>query len=280
MYESNNYMQKGELQLIFGRSCVLSLFCVCVCTQMSSSPNKPDTYSMAYYSRRHTQKCVCLRVCVCCRVMGKGRGSLFNGRDRGPWRLSSPQLEALEERLGAVLLIQVGLIMPVHPLPPSLPPLQKIWEETGDKGDKEEEEKEGVVCVCAYNLWPSLQLSMSSGDLRDFPSVLLVLLSRSGTELLRCSTFTPQPSFVEAALGLINTKTICQTLSTGSGNVPQSSDVPPRPPHLLNQWTVAMARDSNVHIKGEWKPESLQKAAEQVCFLFLNSLVCIFLDFA
>lgn len=44
-----------------------------------------------------------------------------------------PQLKALEERLGAVLLIQVGLIMPVHPLPLTLPPLHQIWEETYDK---------------------------------------------------------------------------------------------------------------------------------------------------
>lgn len=47
---------------------------------------------------------------------------LFNGRDRGPQGLNSPQLEVLEKRLGAVLLIQVGLIMPVHPLPPATPP--------------------------------------------------------------------------------------------------------------------------------------------------------------
>lgn len=98
---------------------------------------------MAYYSRRYTQKCVH----VCHWMMGKGRGSLFNGRDRGPWRLSSPQLEALEERLGAVLLIQVGLIMPVHPLPLSLPPLHKIWKEMRDKG---RQGGGGGGCVCVH----------------------------------------------------------------------------------------------------------------------------------
>lgn len=77
----------------------------------------------------------------------RGGGSLFNGRDRGPWGLSSPQLEALEERLGAVLLIQVGLIMPVHPLPLTLPPLHQIWEETHDKG--RQAGGGGSVSVCA-----------------------------------------------------------------------------------------------------------------------------------
>lgn len=61
------------------------------------------------------------------------------------------------------------------------------------KGDKQEEEEEGgregrSVCVCEYNLWPSPQSSMGSGDLRDFASILLALFSGSGTRLFCCST--------------------------------------------------------------------------------------------
>lgn len=58
-----------------------------------------------------------------------------------------PQLKALEGRLGAVLLIQVGLIMPVHPLPLTLPPLHQIWEETYDKRRQAGGGGRGV-CVC------------------------------------------------------------------------------------------------------------------------------------
>lgn len=139
----------------------------------------------------------------------------------GPWRLSSPQMEALEERLGAVLLIQVGLIMPVFPLPRPSHRYIRSGRKRMIKEDKEGEDWVGGGNVCACNLWPSLQSSISSGDSRDFPFALLVLLS--GTESSCCSTFTPQPAFVEAALGLINTQTIWQMLSNGSGAVPRSN---------------------------------------------------------
>ncbi len=62
------------------------------------------------------------------------------------------------------------------------------------KGDKQEEEG---VCLCVYNLWPSLQSSMGSGDLRDFASILLALLSGFGTRPFCCSTFMPQPALLK-----------------------------------------------------------------------------------
>lgn len=60
-----------------------------------------------------------------------------------------PQLEALEERLGAVLLIQVGLIMPVHPLPfhPSHHYI-KSGRKCMIKGNKQGT----CVCVCSCKL--------------------------------------------------------------------------------------------------------------------------------
>ncbi len=113
---------------------------------MSSTPHQ-QTHTARIVAHTHTHTCSCVCVCAAER-RHRGGGSLFNGRDRGPWGLSSPQLEALEERLGAVLLIQVGLIMPVHPLPLTLPPLHQIWEETHDKGRQAGGGGSVSVCVC------------------------------------------------------------------------------------------------------------------------------------
>lgn len=129
---------------------------------------------------------------------------MFNGRDRGPWRLSSPQLEALEERLGAVLLIQVGLIMPVHPLPPSLPLLHKIWEETRDKGHKGEEGSGGWLCV-----QPVAISAVELRGLERFPLCITPAVLPLWLQAFMLFHFLTAASFVEAALGLINTKTIC-----------------------------------------------------------------------
>lgn len=167
--------------------CLFLCVCVCVCTLQCSVP-PINTHSQ---TRTHTCSCVCTHN----RAVEQGQGSLFNGRDRGPWGLSSPQLEALEERLGAVLLIQVGLIMPVHPLPLTLPPLHQIWEETHDKGRQAGGGRK--ECVCAYNLWPSPQSSMGSGDLRDFASILHMLFCGFGARPFCCSTSTPQPALLK-----------------------------------------------------------------------------------
>lgn len=152
-------------------------------------------------------------VCACSRAkrpMWEG-ASLFNGRDRRPWGLRpplTPLLEALEEGLGAVLLIQVGLIMPVHPLPLTLPPLHQIWEETHDKG---RQGRGGGVCVCGC-----VRTTCGHLDTGARSQGTSILLQHYYLALAPCCNVAPLSSFVEAALGLINTQTICQTLSTGS----------------------------------------------------------------
>jgi len=184
---------------------------------MSNTPHG-QTHIQACCSHTHTRVCVC--VCAAERQR-RGGGSLFNGRDRGPWGLSSPQLEALEERLGAVLLIQVGLIMPVHPLPPTLPPLHQIWEETHDKGRQAGGGGGRSVSVCTT--CGHLDRGGWARGTREAlpPYYLRSSLWRRAFLLLH---FHAAASFVEAALGLINTQTIWQMPSTGSGTVPLSNE--------------------------------------------------------
>lgn len=210
--------RKEESQSVF--LCVLyhtSSVSLCVCALMSSTPHQ-QTHPARLVANTHTHK----HVCVCSRAKEQWwGGSLFNGRDRGPWGLSSPQLEALEERLGAVLLIQVGLIMPVHPLPLTLPPLHQICEETHDKG--RQAGGGGSVSVCVCTTCGHLYSRAWALGTREI-SPLHITALRLWHQAFLLLHFHARASFVEAALGLINTQTIWQMLSTGSGTVPLSNE--------------------------------------------------------
>lgn len=92
--------------------------------------------------------------------------------------------------------------MPVHPLPPTLPPLHEIWEEAHDKGRQPGGCVQPVAVPAAvkHELW----------GLERFP--LHISLWRRAAVLFH---FHAAASFVEAALGLINTQTIWRRRQLG-----------------------------------------------------------------
>lgn len=193
-----------------------------------------------------------------------GGGSLFNGRDRGPWGLSSPQLEALEERLGAVLLIQVGLIMPVHPLPLTLPPLHQIWEETHDKGRQAGGGGSVSLWVCTTcghrnsPAWAQGTLEISLPYYLCYSPALasglfVAPLSRNSQLCWSCIRINQHPNNMANAINWVRH---CATIKWGF--------------FLLNQWSVPITCDSGLKC-GHWhKRKDTWNPVKPWCSLHLN----------
>lgn len=98
------------------------------------------------------------------------------------------------------------------------------------KGDRQEEVEVCVlcarVCVCVQPVAISTVEHMLRGLVRFCLHITCATLWiwHQAFQLLH---FHATASFVEAALGLINTQTIWQMLSTGSGTVPRSNEAFP-----------------------------------------------------
>lgn len=151
----------------------------------------------------HIWECVCVE-----------QESLFNGRDRGPWGLSSPTAEGFRGKAGGCSVNSSGLNNACVPSAPD-PPTTNIrsGRKRMIKGDKR-------VCVCVWDLCLTnthTHIHTVKMGLRGLerPAVFCAFL------LLH---FHTTASFAEAALRLINSQTIWQMLSTVSGCVPSSNE--------------------------------------------------------
>lgn len=123
----------------------------------------------------HIRECVCVE-----------QESLFNGRDRGPWGLSSPTAEGFRGKAGGCSVNSSGLNNACVPSAPD-PPTTNIrsGRKRMIKGDKR-------VCVCVRpvshkHTHTYTQSRWGSGDLRD---------QRYSVPFC-CSTFTLQPALLK-----------------------------------------------------------------------------------